>query len=139
MDENAAVAGVKPAAEVSAKQTSDGSWPRPGDEGYVTPDGTEHSRKQLEDNRRAAADRMAAGSTVHGAPMATPGPQVREQAAAAEKRAEAYSGPTEVDRRKGVTEFIRTKTEEAAKEVEAAEAKPEQRTADKPRPDSVQR
>lgn len=102
-----AVSDATPAAEVSAEQVKDSGWPRPGDEGYVTPDGTEQSRRQLAENRQAAADRMAAGSTVHGAPMATPGPQVREQSEAAVARAEGYSGATDADRKAGVTKFIR--------------------------------
>lgn len=45
-----------------------GSWPKPGDEGFVHPDGTPQSERQLADNVRAAADREAAASGVHGAP-----------------------------------------------------------------------
>ncbi len=118
-----AVADATPAAEVSAEQVKDSAWPKPGDEGYVTPDGTEQSRRQLAENRQAAADRMAAGSTVHGAPMATPVPQVRTEGEAAVARADAYSGKTDADRRAGVTKFIREGLEgreaEAAKRDEA--------------------
>lgn len=123
VDQNrSAVAGVDPAPAVSAEQTSDNSWPKPGDEGYVVPDGTEQSKRQLADNRRAAADRMAAGSTVHGAPMATPGPQMQAQAAAAVARAEDYDGLTDADRRKGVTESIREGLKAAADEVSDSES-----------------
>ncbi|MEU8270138.1 hypothetical protein AB0B89_23640, partial [Sphaerisporangium sp. NPDC049002] len=63
---------VTPTPEVADAQRGDGDWPRPGEEGYVHPDGTPQSQRQLEDNRRAAADRAAAGSTVHGAPLGGP-------------------------------------------------------------------
>lgn len=45
-----------------------GDWPKPGDEGFVHPDGTPQSEKQLIENRQAALNREAAGSGVHGAP-----------------------------------------------------------------------
>lgn len=61
--------------EDAEKQRKDSSWPVPGDEGYVHPDGTPQSVKQLEENRQAQADRDAAGSVLHGAPLGTPGPQ----------------------------------------------------------------
>lgn len=54
--------------DVGRSQRSAGDWPKPGEEGFVHPDGTPQSVRQLEDNRRAAADRKMAGSTVHGAP-----------------------------------------------------------------------
>ncbi|MGH3672188.1 MAG: hypothetical protein ACRDSH_16400 [Pseudonocardiaceae bacterium] len=57
----------KSVVDLGAAQRS-GSWPRPGEEGFVHPDGTPQSEKQILDNRRAAADREAAGSGVHGAP-----------------------------------------------------------------------
>ncbi|MEV4001001.1 hypothetical protein [Actinomadura sp. NPDC049753] len=98
------------------RQQGDGDWPRPGDEGYVNPDGTPQAARQLEDNRRAAADRAAAGSTVHGAPLATPGPQAGAENLAAAKRAEAYSGTTQAEAEEGLTKFVRDKTEEAARE-----------------------
>lgn len=109
-------------------QQADQSWPKPGDEGYVTPDGTPQAAAQLAENRRAAADRAAAGSIVHGAPAATPGPQLDEQAAAAVKRAEDHNGPTVADRDKAVTEFVRD-----------AQANPTQRDADRPEGDQAQR
>jgi hypothetical protein len=59
---------VKSVVEVGRAQRSDGSWPKPGEEGFVHPDGTPQSQSQLDDNLRAAADRAAAGSGVHGAP-----------------------------------------------------------------------
>jgi len=57
------------------KQQKDGSWPVPGDEGFVHPDGTPMSVTQLEENRQAQADRDHVGAVAHGAPLATPGPQ----------------------------------------------------------------
>lgn len=134
-------------AKVSEQQRSDGAWPVPGDEGYVVPDGTPQSMQQLEDNKRAAADRAAAGSTVHGAPAATPGPQLLGEAAAAVERAEKYSGPTIDERDAGVSESItegmKTATERAEKSDQpvtpSAAATPtatgtEKRTADDNKP-----
>lgn len=62
-------------AEESEKQRKDTGWPVPGDEGFVHPDGTPESVRQLEGNRQAQADRDHAGLVSHGAPLATPGPQ----------------------------------------------------------------
>lgn len=103
------------------KQQADNSWPVPGDEGYVIPDGTPQAAQQLEQNRRAAADRAAAGSTVHGAPMATPGPQVLGEQAAAQARAENYSGPTMADKDKGTTEAIQDGFALAREKAEASD------------------
>lgn len=61
------------ASQDEAANQGGAGWPEPGQEGYVTPDGTPQAAQQLEDNKRAAADRAAAGSVVHGAPLATPG------------------------------------------------------------------
>lgn len=104
-------------AQSAKAQQGDSAWPKPGDEGYVNPDGTPGSFEQLERNKRAAADRAAAGSSVHGAPAATPGPQLAEQAAAAVERAEAKSPVTEADREKGLTEFIEKSYQKAADEA----------------------
>lgn len=57
------------------KQRKDNSWPVPGDEGFVHPDGTPESVRQLETNRQAQVDRDKLGAVAHGAPLATPGPQ----------------------------------------------------------------
>lgn len=103
------IGGERPAAERQVEQLGS-SWPRPGDEGYVHPDGTPQSVAQLEGNRQAAADRAAAGSSVHGAPAATPGPQLPEVAAAAVERAEADTGRTEAERRAALTEHVREAT-----------------------------
>lgn len=103
------------------KQQSDGSWPIPGDEGYVIPDGTPQASRQLAENRRAAADRAAAGSSVHGAPAATPGPQLLGEAAAAQARAESYSGPTIEERDASVTQAIRDGHEQATEKAEASD------------------
>lgn len=107
-------------ATEAKSQQSDGSWPVPGDEGYVIPDGTPQAAQQLAENRRAAADRAMAGSVVHGAPMATPGPQALGEAAAAQKRADEYSGPTDEDRQAGVTKSIREGFDAAAEKAEAS-------------------
>ena len=119
---------VQPTPEKAAEQQNDSSWPRPGEEGYVTPDGTPQSVKQLEDNRRAAADRAAAGSTVHGAPLATPGPTPDAERAKAVERAENYSGTTVEERDKAVTEWIDDKTEEKVDEA-ADDSEDKPRTA----------
>lgn len=103
------------------KQQSDSAWPVPGDEGYVIPDGTPQAAQQLEANRRAAADRAAAGSSVHGAPAATPGPQLLGEQAAAQARAEEYSGPTIAERDAGTTESIREGFQTAIDKAEASE------------------
>jgi hypothetical protein len=107
--------------QTAVQQQGDAAWPVPGDEGFVHPDGTPQSVKQMEDNRRAAADRAAAGSAIHGAPAATPGPQLQEQAAAAQRRAEATSDVTPADARKGHAEFVREGFEKAAEKAEAAD------------------
>ncbi|NUO35881.1 MAG: hypothetical protein HOQ45_02435 [Nocardioidaceae bacterium] len=60
------------ASQYAAESQGDG-WPQPGQEGFVHPDGTPQSVAQLEANKQAAADRAAAGSIIHGAPLATPG------------------------------------------------------------------
>jgi hypothetical protein len=79
------------ASQVEAdKQQKDAGWPLPGDEGFVHPDGTPQSVRQLADNRQAQADRDHAAAVVHGAPLASPGPQAgavtAEKVAAASKR-----------------------------------------------------
>ncbi|HEU4422060.1 MAG TPA: hypothetical protein VFR67_05910 [Pilimelia sp.] len=132
-----------PSPEVAVQQQQASDWPRPGDEGYVHPDGTPQSREQLEANRRAAADRAAAGSTVHGAPAATPGPQLAAEAAAARARAEKYSGPTAREARQGQTEYIENATREAAEQAGAdtTDVRPVdavgKRTADDSKPKST--
>lgn len=128
-------------ATEAQKQQGDNSWPVPGDEGYVIPDGTPQAAQQLADNRRAAADRAMAGSTVHGAPAATPGPQLLGEAAAAQERAEKYSGPTDTDRTEGVTASIREgfdaateKAEKSAQDVTPSAVPESKRTADDSKP-----
>jgi hypothetical protein len=115
--------GEKSSPEQATEQQKAADWPKPGDEGYVHPDGTPQSQAQLAGNRRAAADRAAAGSVVHGAPLASPGPQSRDYAGVAAQRAEAYSETTTDDAVEGLTKYVR--------EAEAPEqpGKPEQRTA----------
>ncbi|WFF07249.1 hypothetical protein O7622_01210 [Micromonospora sp. WMMD1076] len=136
MAENPAVPGEQPASpQVAEQQQSASDWPKPGEEGYVHPDGTEQSQRQLAANRRAAADRAAAGSIIHGAPMATPGPDPQGEAAAAARRAEAYSGKTVQEARADLTAHIREAAEAKAEEV--ADARPAaaaaQRTAEQPK------
>lgn len=118
-------------AQTAKQQQGDSAWPIPGDEGYVHPDGTPQSAKQLEDNKRAAADRAAAGSAIHGAPMATPGPQMEQQYAAAVARAEAESAVTKEEADKGLTKYINDGLESAAEKAAGDETKvdPKKRTA----------
>ncbi len=115
-------AEVTPTPEVAGEQRGDGDWPRPGEEGYVHPDGTPQSQRQLEDNQRAAADRAAAGSTVHGAPLGTPGPTPNVERAKAVEAAGNYDGKTVAESRAELTEWIETKTEEKADEAGAETA-----------------
>lgn len=117
---DAVPAEPQPAAQVAEQQQSSSDWPKPGDEGYVHPDGSEQSRRQLAENRQAAADRAAAGSTVHGAPLATPGPQAHQQAEAAAQRAEDYDGTTAAEAEKGLTEFVEDKSAQAVDEAAQA-------------------
>lgn len=118
--------------QTAKQQQGDSAWPVPGDEGYVHPDGTPGSLAQLADNRRAAADRAAAGSAVHGAPAATPGPQLGTEAAAAVARAEAKSPVTLDEAKKGQTEYVEKGLEQAqaaADKVNGATADATKRTA----------
>ena len=81
---------VKSVVDVGRAQRG-GDWPKPGDEGFVHPDGTPQSAQQLLENREAALNREAAGSGVHGAPgaggVSVSAPEV-EPSAMAEGRAE---------------------------------------------------
>lgn len=104
--------------QTAVQQQGDRAWPVPGDEGYVHPDGTALSAQQMENNRRAAADRAAAGSIIHGAPMATPGPQMQSEMAAAVQRAEADSVVTPQEARKGHAEFVRDGFDRATEKAE---------------------
>lgn len=61
------MADEKSVVETGSAQRG-GDWPKPGDEGFVHPDGTPQSERQWQENRWAAADRKAAGSDIHGAP-----------------------------------------------------------------------
>lgn len=118
--------GEQSAAERAPEQQGEANWPKPGEEGYVHPDGTVQANQQLADNRRAAQDRAAAGSIVHGAPVARndvldPG----VAAGLAEKRAEDYSGPTDKEREDSVSEFVTEKSQEAAKAAAEQRSKSE--------------
>lgn len=61
------------ASQDRADSQGGSGWPEPGQEGFVHPDGTLQAENQLRDNKQAAADRAAAGSIIHGAPLAVPG------------------------------------------------------------------
>lgn len=108
--------GVEASPQVAEQQRSDGSWPRPGEEGFVHPTGTPQSVQQLEDNRRAAADRAAAGSGVHGAPAQGGGGVEPDHAGAAD----AYSGPTTLESDQGHTDWLSEKRAEVEDEIAAA-------------------
>lgn len=92
--------------ERAAEQVEHAAWPKPGDEGYVHPDGTPQSAAQLADNIRAAQDRAAAGSIVHGAPAVQHGGRP-DATSIAQARADAYSGPTNDDRDEALTTSVR--------------------------------
>lgn len=114
------IASERPAAERQVEQLGS-DWPRPGDEGYVHPDGTPQAAAQIKANRQAAADRAAAGSAVHGAPAATPGPQIDAVAAAAVERAEADGGgEADDERRRKLTEFVRDAQSAPARDADDA-------------------
>lgn len=104
--------GVEASPQVAEQQRSDSSWPRPGEEGFVHPTGTPQSVQQLEDNRRAAADRAAAGSGVHGAPAQGGGGVEPDHAGAAD----AYSGPTVAERDADHTDWLVEKRAEVLDE-----------------------
>lgn len=77
-----------PEASQNAAESQGGAgWPAPGQEGFVHPDGTPQSVAQLNANKQAAADRAAAGSILHGAPLATPGDDPGAETAKAIARA----------------------------------------------------
>ena len=54
-----------PSPAVAEKQQKAKDWPVPGDEGFVHPDGTQQSIRQLEENKQAAADRVAAAEEAN--------------------------------------------------------------------------
>lgn len=72
MDDPIAVDMPTPSQDEADNQGGN-AWPNPGQEGFVHPDGTQQAARQLADNKQAAADRAAAGSIIHGAPLGTPG------------------------------------------------------------------
>lgn len=109
---NDPMAGEQPAAERASEQQGDGDWPKPGEEGFVHPDGTPQAQQQLVENRQAAADRAAAGSIVHGAPVATPGIDPGVAAGIAEQRAEDYSGKTAGEAEADHTAWVEEKRDE---------------------------
>lgn len=70
---NDPIAVDAPEASQNRADSQGNGWPQPGQEGFVHPDGTKQAEQQLADNKQAAADRAAAGSIIHGAPLAVPG------------------------------------------------------------------
>lgn len=137
MSERDPMAGEQAAPERGAEQRAAGDWPQPGEEGYVHPDGSPQSAQQMEANRRAAADRAAAGSIIHGAPVATNDvgdPTVAANAAV--DRARAYSGPTVAENDQGVTDFVANAVAQAtgADSAPVQAGKPSPRTADDSKP-----
>jgi hypothetical protein len=111
------MAEEKDSFQTAVQQQGDRAWPVPGDEGYVHPDGTPMSQQQRADNERAAADRAAAGSIIHGAPAATPGPQLPAEAAAAQRRAAEDSEVTPEDARAGHSAFVAEGFDRAAEKA----------------------
>lgn len=110
--------------ERAADQVGNEAWPKPGDEGYVHPDGTPQAAGQLADNKRAAADRAAAGSIIHGAPAVQRGGRP-DATDIANERAQAYSGPSTADRDEQLTATVREGQDQAAEhaaDVAAADA-----------------
>lgn len=87
MSEKDTMAGEQ-SSQDRAKKQGGASWPEPGQEGFVHPDGTLQAETQLQENKRAAADRAAAGSIIHGAPLANPGPDPDAEMAKAVERAD---------------------------------------------------
>ena len=93
------------ASQDRAESQGGSGWPAPGQEGFVHPDGTPQSVAQLEANKQAAADRARAGSSLHGAPLATPGDDPGAETAKAIARADegdvvpAPGGSSKVEKR----------------------------------------
>lgn len=67
------IAADAPEASQDRAEKQGSGWPEPGQEGFVHADGTPQAEQQLRDNKQAAADRAAAGSIIHGAPLGVPG------------------------------------------------------------------
>lgn len=91
------------ASQYAADSQGGTGWPEPGQEGFVHPDGTPQAAAQLEANKQAAADRAAAGSIIHGAPLAVPGDdpgaetqKAIERAAEGDKIVDAPGGSSKV-------------------------------------------
>jgi hypothetical protein len=107
MAENDPIAVDAPKASQDVADTQGGTaWPEPGQEGFVHPDGTPQSQLQLAANKQAAADRAAAGSIIHGAPLATPGEDPGAETQKAIDR--AASGDTIVDAPGGSSKVVST-------------------------------
>jgi hypothetical protein len=106
----------------AAGQVDDSGWPKPGDEGYVHPDGTPQSVAQLAGNRQAALDRAAVGSIVHGAPAVQRGGRPDATNIAVD-RARGLNDPTGVERDQALTDFVRAGQDDlTARVAEAAAA-----------------
>lgn len=134
------MAGEQASTERAVEQQAAGDWPKPGEEGYVHPDGTPQAAAQLAANRQAAQDRAAAGSIVHGAPTATPGQDPGVSSGLAVQRAEEFGGPSVDERDEKLTETVRAGQAEAAQVDPASDSTPErpgqagQRTASDSKP-----
>ena len=87
MSNDPIAADAPEASQYRAEKQGGAEWPDPGQEGFVHADGTPQSEKQLADNKQAAADRAAAGSSIHGAPLAVPGEDPGAETAKAIERA----------------------------------------------------
>jgi hypothetical protein len=105
-DDPIAVDMPKASQDVAESQGGSG-WPKPGQEGFVHADGTPQSVKQLEDNKQAAADRAAAGSIIHGAPLGTPGEDPGAETVKAIER--ARDGDEVVDAPGGSSKVVKSK------------------------------
>jgi hypothetical protein len=92
MDDPIAVDAPEASQDRADKQ-GDKGWPSPGQEGFVHPDGTRQAEQQLADNKQAAADRAAAGSIIHGAPLGRPGAETVKAIQRAREGDETVAAP----------------------------------------------
>ncbi|NUO97480.1 MAG: hypothetical protein HOW59_06075 [Nonomuraea sp.] len=104
-DDPIAVDAPEASQDAAEKQGGSG-WPEPGQEGFVHPDGTAQAEAQLAANKQAAADRAAAGSIIHGAPLGTPGEDPGAETAKAIDR--AAKGDEVVDAPGGAVKVVKS-------------------------------
>lgn len=114
----------KASSDVAEQMQKASDWPKPGDEGFVHPDGTPQAAAQLRDNQQAQADRDAIGAVAHGAPLATPGPQ------AGQVTAEKVQAASERDTSDDATTWVEKSLTETAQDVNAANAEAQAAAAD---------